>query len=150
MTSFRVACRSLARRPGFTFIAILTLAVGIAATTTVFSVVDTVLLKGLPFPDPDRLVTVMEANPARSQSVSGRAHTHGCGRHADRLRAGSRCPAGEARRHHRSNRDLESGIVAFQFSRTRRNRGERKERSDLSISSAISAIFAVSSGRHVS
>src|SRR4029077_17019433 len=38
MTSFRVACRSLARRPGFTFIATLTLAVGIAATTTVFSV----------------------------------------------------------------------------------------------------------------
>jgi predicted permease len=70
MTSFRVACRSLARRPGFTFIATLTLAVGIAATTTVFSVVDTVLLKGLPFPDPERLVTVMEANPARSQSVS--------------------------------------------------------------------------------
>jgi putative ABC transport system permease protein len=70
MTSFRVACRSLARRAGFTFIAILTLAVGIAATTTVFSVVDTVLLKALPFPNPERLVTVMEANPARSQSVS--------------------------------------------------------------------------------
>jgi len=70
MTSFRVACRSLARRPGFTFIATLTLAVGIAATTTVFSVVDTVLLKGLPFQDPERLVTVMETNPARSQSVS--------------------------------------------------------------------------------
>jgi predicted permease len=70
MTSCRVACRSLARRRGFTGIAILTLAIGIAATTTVFSVVDTVLLKALPFPEGDRLVTVMEANPAKSQAIS--------------------------------------------------------------------------------
>ena len=55
--SFRVACRSLARRRGFTAIAILTLAIGVAATTTVFSVVDTVLLKALPFPDSNQLVT---------------------------------------------------------------------------------------------
>ena len=66
MTSFRVACRSLARRAGFTFIAILTLAVGIAATTTVFSVVDTVLLKALPFPNPERLVTVRTARGLES------------------------------------------------------------------------------------
>ena len=70
MSSFRVACRSLARRQAFTCIAVLTLALGIGTTTTVFSVVDTVLLKALPFPNPDRLVTVMEANPGKRQSVS--------------------------------------------------------------------------------
>ena len=70
MSSLRVACRSLARRQAFTFIAVLTLALGIGTTTTVFSVVDTVLLKALPFPAADRLVTVMETNPGKNQSVS--------------------------------------------------------------------------------
>jgi putative ABC transport system permease protein len=70
MSSLRIACRSLARRQAFTNIATLTLAVGIGTTTTVFSVVDTVLLKALPFPNADRLVTVMEANPGKRDSVS--------------------------------------------------------------------------------
>jgi len=70
MSSLRVACRSLARRGAFTSIAVLTLAIGIGTTTTVFSVVDTVLLKALPFPNADRLVTVMEANPGKRQTVS--------------------------------------------------------------------------------
>src|SRR5205814_1347581 len=63
-------CRSLAWRPAFALTAATTLALGIAATTTMFSVVDTVLVKPLPFPGADRLVTVMEANPGRSQQVS--------------------------------------------------------------------------------
>lgn len=70
MKSFLIVCRSLARRPVFALVAILTLAFGIGATTAVFSVVDTVLVKPLPFPDPDCLVTVMEANPAKRQAVS--------------------------------------------------------------------------------
>jgi hypothetical protein len=70
MSSLRVAFRSLGRRGAFTSIAVLTLAIGIGTTTTVFSVVDTVLLKALPFPNADRLVTVMEANPGKRQTVS--------------------------------------------------------------------------------
>jgi putative ABC transport system permease protein len=70
MKSWIIACRSLARRPAFAVIAVLTLAVGIGATTAVFSVVDTVLIKPLPFPNADRLVSVMEANPAKAQSIS--------------------------------------------------------------------------------
>src|SRR5206468_11958396 len=50
--------------------ALLTFAFGIAATTAMFSVVDAVLLKPLPFPDADRLVSVMEANPARTARLS--------------------------------------------------------------------------------
>jgi putative ABC transport system permease protein len=70
MSSLIIAWRSLVRRPSFAVTAVLTLALGVGATTSMFSVVDAVLLKPLPFPDADRLVTVMEANPAKSQKTS--------------------------------------------------------------------------------
>lgn len=64
----RSALRALSGRKLATTIAILTLALGIGANTAVFGVVDAVLVKDLPFPDPDRLVLVWETVPARSQS----------------------------------------------------------------------------------
>jgi len=54
----RYALRQLARMPGFTVVSALTLAVGIGATTAIFSIVYAVVLRPLPFPDPDRLVRV--------------------------------------------------------------------------------------------
>src|SRR3974390_967151 len=53
----RYATRTLAMRPGFAIVAVLTLAVGIGATTAVFSVVDRVLFRSLPYPQDDRLVS---------------------------------------------------------------------------------------------
>jgi len=56
----RYAGRVLARRPAYTSLVLVTLAIGIGATTAVFSAIDTVLLRPLPYPDAARLVTVWE------------------------------------------------------------------------------------------
>jgi putative ABC transport system permease protein len=61
----RFGLRILLRRPAFTLMAILTLAIGIGATTAIFSVVHGVLLKPLPYREPARLVQVWETNPLR-------------------------------------------------------------------------------------
>ena len=58
----RFGARSLLRSPGFAAVAILTMAVGIGATTTIFSLVNGILLRPLPYQDPDRLVVVWPEN----------------------------------------------------------------------------------------
>jgi putative ABC transport system permease protein len=55
--------RSLKRNPGFAFVAILTLGLGIGANSAIFSVVNGILLQGLPFPEADRLVSICETMP---------------------------------------------------------------------------------------
>jgi putative ABC transport system permease protein len=62
----RHALRSLRAAPGFTLVALLVLTLSIGAAATIFSIVDAVVLRPLPFPDADRLVSVGERNTTRS------------------------------------------------------------------------------------
>jgi len=64
MNDLKFAVRQLVKNPGFTAITTLTLALGIGANTAIFSVLNTVLLKPLPFHDPDRIMMIWTDNPS--------------------------------------------------------------------------------------
>src|SRR5450432_2188201 len=68
LRDLRYGLAALARRPGFAAITIGVLALGIGANTAMFSLVDAVLWKPLPFPEPDRMVRVWEAPDPTGQS----------------------------------------------------------------------------------
>src|ERR1041384_1225515 len=63
MNELKFACRQLLKSPGFTIVAVLTLALGIGANTAIFTVAYGVLLKPLPLPHSERLVNVWEKGP---------------------------------------------------------------------------------------
>ncbi len=74
LQDLKYALRMLMKNPGFAAVAVLTLALGIGANTAIFSVVDAVLLRPLPFPHPERIFAVHQSMPEKGIPKSGASY----------------------------------------------------------------------------
>jgi hypothetical protein len=93
-SDFRHACRGLRAAPSFTLVAVGTLTLALGASTAIVSIVDAVILRGLPFPRADRLIAIGEA---RRSEISDRTREPGRAAELPRLA----CAADGLRRHRR-------------------------------------------------
>ncbi len=99
MGDVKQAFRLFAKTPGFTAIVLVTLALGIGANTAVFSVIDGVLLRLLPYKSPDRLIDILDTSPREKELAkifASYTDFEEFSKHARTLRAPWRHQLGEA------------------------------------------------------
>ena len=105
LQDLRFAIRQIAKSPGFAVTAVLTLALGIGANTAVFSVVNAVLLRALPYPDANRLLLLWSSAPSQGLPMFGsspadyrvwRSDNHSFDRHGRLLQRWHQHVAGRA------------------------------------------------------
>ena len=94
MTDLRDLTRALRRRPAFTVMTILVLALGIGANTAMFSLFDAVILRALPFREPDRLVWAWHRWAGGDTGVFAIPDLWSIARETDRSKASRRSPGG--------------------------------------------------------
>jgi predicted permease len=87
LRDLKVGARSLSRAPGFALVSIFTVALGIATTTAVFSIIDGILLRPLPYPNPDQLIRIYERSPEYPASSFTAPNFFDLERHSKTLRA---------------------------------------------------------------
>src|SRR5437660_12616527 len=69
MTDLRFALRQLIKSPGFTFLAVITLTLGIGLNTAIFSLINDLFLKGLPFQEPERVLHILTKGKDRTDEL---------------------------------------------------------------------------------
>ena len=86
MNDLRFAFRQLLKSPGFTFVAVLSLSLGIGANTAIFSVINSVLFRPLPYYHSDRLIDFFSLDPAGGRDGLSMAEFQDCARRCIRSR----------------------------------------------------------------
>ena len=79
MNPIALAVRTLLKAPAFTIVAFVTLALGIGVNTSMYTLMDVLLFRAAPFPEPDRLVAIYGTTPQGSRATSPSSRRRRCG-----------------------------------------------------------------------